>query len=120
MTSTSPPSLTHRTRWTPSQAQQHLAHLAESGLTVDAFCRQQGYSAMRIYYWRKRLRATADGPRTPFIEIVPSHQPPRLREDRIHEKSERGIVVHLPNGARIPIDPGFDPRLLRAVVETLA
>jgi hypothetical protein len=119
MTSTSPASLTHRTRWTPSQAQQHLAHLAESGLTVEAFCRQQGYSAMRIFYWRKRLRSVAADQRSPFIEITPSHQPTCVGQSHTDEMSERGIVVHLPNGARIPVDHGFDPRLLRAVVETL-
>ena len=74
---------------------------------------------MRIFYWRKRLRAAAAGPRSPFIEITPSHQPPCLREGRNNVMSERGIVVHLPNGARIPLNHGFDSGLLRAVVETL-
>lgn len=90
-----------------------------SGLSGAAYCRQQGMRPQRLHYWRERLgypiKVVAEARRTTvssssvasgFVEMVVG-APPTTDVD---------IVV---GGARIRIQPGFDPNLLRAVVATL-
>lgn len=49
---------THRT---PEQWQDHLHHQKESGLTIAAYCQQQGLAVSNFYSWRKKsLRADSD------------------------------------------------------------
>ena len=45
--------------------QQRMATFRSSGLTVAAFCRQEGIAPARFYYWARRVRSasTDDGPR---------------------------------------------------------
>lgn len=45
--------------------QQRMATFQSSGLTVAAFCRQEGITPARFYYWARRVRSasTDDGPR---------------------------------------------------------
>ena len=46
--------------------QQRMATFRSSGLTVAAFCRQEGIAPARFYYWARRVRSasTDDGPRS--------------------------------------------------------
>lgn len=91
-----------------------------SGLSGAAYCRQQGMRPQRLHYWRERLgypiKVVAEARRTTvssssvasgFVEMVVG--PPAT--------TDVDIVV---GGARIRIQPGFDPDLLRAVVATLS
>lgn len=93
-----------------------------SGLSVAAYCRQQGLRPQRLNYWRERLgypikviggnrRTTDDQPPTKvasgFVQVVVDDQEPT---------SDVTIVV---GGAHIRVERGFDAPLLRAVVAAL-
>lgn len=92
---------------------KRIDDLARSGLTVEKWCEQNGTTPRQYGYWRKKLGGAAKQ-RTPpgkwvavtIAEPAPSPTPPCVLTVRIA-------------GAEIPLQPGFDPALLRAVVEAL-
>lgn len=43
------------TRRTPSQWQEHVTNQASSGLSISAYCQQQGLAVSNFYHWRKKL-----------------------------------------------------------------
>jgi hypothetical protein len=45
--------------WGEHEARQALAELSRSGESISAFARRRGISAQRVYYWKKRIAATA-------------------------------------------------------------
>ena len=45
--------------WTEDEARTALARWRQSGQTIAAYARAHGVSAPRLYWWRRRLRATA-------------------------------------------------------------
>lgn len=45
--------------WTEDEARTALARWQQSGQTIAAYARARGVSAPRLYWWRRRLRATA-------------------------------------------------------------
>jgi transposase-like protein len=47
--------------WTEDEARTALERWRQSGQTIAAYARAQGVSAPRLYWWRRRLRATAPG-----------------------------------------------------------
>jgi transposase-like protein len=51
---------TRAKRWTEEEAREVLREWRESGLSVAAFARRRGISAMRIPYWDQRLSSSAD------------------------------------------------------------
>ena len=44
--------------WTPEDAEGVLDEAARSGETLAGFARRHGYTAARLYWWRKRLRGS--------------------------------------------------------------
>jgi transposase-like protein len=48
-----------RDRWTASEARAALDAQERSGLTIQAFCRDQGWQPDRLYRWRRRLAVGA-------------------------------------------------------------
>lgn len=48
--------------WTEDDARRALERWQQSGETIAAFARAQGVSAPRLYWWRRRLSATAPAP----------------------------------------------------------
>lgn len=76
-----------------------------SGQSPSAFCRASGVAAWKLAYWRSvtgRPSATAG-----FVPVEAA-------------AAGRGLELHLRGGLRIAIEAGFDPVVLRAVVEALA
>jgi len=79
----------------------------KSGLTVAAFCQQQGVSGWSFYQWRKRLAM---------------NQPVRfaLVETGEASRQSRAVVeLWLSGGDRLQIAPGADTATLRTVLAVL-
>jgi hypothetical protein len=79
----------------------------KSGLSVQAFCQEQGVSGWSFYQWRKRL---AQNPPVRFA----------LVETR--EKSQQSMAtmeLWLSGGDRLQIAPGVDAATLRTVLAVL-
>jgi hypothetical protein len=78
-----------------------------SGLSVQAFCQQQGVSGWSFYQWRKRLAIN----RPMSFALV---------ETREVSRQVTGVLeLWLNSGDRLQIAPGVDAATLRAVLAVL-
>ena len=98
--------------WRADDARVVLAALAQSGLTVAAFCRKHELSHKRVLRWRGVL-ATQSSIAVDF-----------LRVDVVEDKGANGgsgqdVEVVLGNGRRIAVRQGFDAALLAEVAQTV-
>ena len=91
---------------------------AVSGLSVEAWCRQQQISVSVFYGWRKQLQdqsqLVASGPEQPrFVEVIAQRLP-------ISEpvRANAALVIDLGH-TRIEVPAGFDPATLRVVLKSL-
>lgn len=57
--------------WTEDEARTALARWRQSGQTIAAYARAHGVSAPRLYWWRRRLRATAPAA-GPELRLAPA------------------------------------------------
>ena len=87
-----------------------------SGLSIAAYCGEQGISQPSFFAWRRRLgQAAAEGagsakPAAAFVQVkarVPEARP------------AAGIELRLRGGRRLVLRYGFDRGLLMEVVRTL-
>jgi hypothetical protein len=60
-----------RRRQDASAWREILSRYAQSGLTVEAFCRGEGIGVWSLYRWRSRLGAAAEADET--VAVAPSH-----------------------------------------------
>ena len=101
-------------RWTKRDAQSALARWRASGLSLPAWCRDQGLAYERVRRWRSQLALA------PVRHRQATLLPVELVE---HDRVVEGPVfaLELPGGLRLQIPAAFDEaalaRLLR-VVET--
>lgn len=74
---------------------QRLARRSASQLSLAEFCRQEHVSVKNFYYWKRRLG-----------ELPAASQPPAFLPVRIADARPTGLVIELPNRARlrVPID----------------
>jgi hypothetical protein len=89
-----------------------IAEQKGSGQSVMAFCRERGLKTGQFFAWKQRLRRAAE---EQFVEVQvekPAAQAPKTRGG--------AIEIHLAEGWRIRVEPGFDAKHLRAVVAALA
>ena len=91
---------------------------AVSGLSVQAWCRQNGVSTSVFYGWRKQLQGQID-------PVPPGSEQPRFVEVTVQNDPiskpvgpEANLVVHL-GRTRIDVPAGFDAATIRVVLETL-
>jgi hypothetical protein len=93
-------------KWRELIAEQH-----GSGLSVMAFCRERGLRTGQFFAWKQRLRRAAE---EQFVEV-------QVQKLAAQAPKTRGgaIEVHLADGWRIRVEPGFDAEHLRAVVAAL-
>lgn len=106
--------------WTPSQSPEVRerwrrrvdAQLA-SGSTVRAFAREHGFGAESLYRWRRFFQRQSEE----------RAQRPALVEVRVDDAPEQApvatMVVGLPSGLRLVLEPGFDARALDRLLSVL-
>jgi transposase-like protein len=89
--------------------QRRLAEQQASGLSVSAWCAQQGIRRKQYYYWRQQCHQPAQHDPTPqWLPVA------------ITEPAPAVSALTLQVGAvRIEVMPGFDPAVLAAVVRVL-
>ena len=101
-----------------SQWQDVVERQAESGLSVRAFCEQEGVSENSLYFWRrelpKRMRrkrqvARGKSETTPSLDFIPV---------QVSGRSASMELVH-PLGYQIRIDGRVDPVMLRQLLDVL-
>jgi len=93
--------------------QARVAAYRGSGQTVAAWCRTQGIKPHQMYYWIKRLNASA-----PPSASKPAQWLPLVVEDQEASNTDKGLLVRV-GPAVIEVPAGFDPELLTAVVRVL-
>ena len=92
---------------------ERVANWRASGQTAPAFCKGKDFSAGGLRYWASRLRGAEEAvPATKArLARVVRGQPPA-------PAAEGAIVIEV-GSARLGIRRGFDPEVLRAVLEVL-
>ncbi len=83
---------------------------AASGMNIATYCRESHIHSSLFYTWRRKLRKQqpfAGG----FVELMPGS---------LTESAASGIHIRLGANLSIEVARGFDPVILRAVVETLS
>ncbi len=86
---------------------QFIAKQPQSGMSVRAFCQQDGTSEYSFYHWRKRLREQIP---MKFALVETSRSAPA---------GVAAVEVILTSGERLRIAPGIDAATLRLVLSVL-
>src|SRR5512143_3870284 len=87
--------------------QGHLVQWQASGLSQVAYCRQQGLKVAQFGYWKKRMRSGQT------LEMAPAAAFIALQM----ASARATLTVVLTISLLVEIHPGFDPVILRAVVQ---
>ena len=87
--------------------QELITQHERSGLTVQAFCAQQGVTAASFYQWRKQLRDNS-----PMRFALVEQSVDGLRRNP-------SVELVLASGERVQVAPGTDAATLRMVLEVL-
>jgi hypothetical protein len=106
-----------------SKIQEQIERQKETGLSVTAFCANEGIAKSSFYYWRKKLnRASANR----FIQLrVNSTQAPmngssRYSQEQQHDHYTPGddfpMEISYPNGTTLRIKRTLDLAGLRSLV----
>ena len=90
--------------------QHRLAEQKASGLTVVAWCLQQGFGIKAFYYWRKRLATPSKAPASASPQWL------ALKTDTIPASS---LTLQV-GPVTITITADFDPQLLSAAIRAIA
>lgn len=92
---------------TISRWERLLEKQKRSGLSVEAFCRNEGFSTPTFYNWRRKLGAKEVVPVAEVVQVeVPS--------------SESTIELQLPNGSLVRVPESISERTLRSVLGLVA
>ena len=88
-----------------------------SGLSVRAWCRQEGINAATYYRWERELLALAETePCSSALAVWFAELPAPKQGSR--NAAERSATLHIGN-ASLDIYPGFDTEQLKMLVELL-
>jgi transposase-like protein len=94
---------------------------AESGLTIDEFCKKIGVSRNAYFYWQKKARAEvlASPEASRFVELMlPTEKP---ITNALISKEEKKTVLSVSIGkAKVEVPEGTSKDLLSMVMEVLA
>jgi hypothetical protein len=82
---------------------------ATSGMNIATYCRESHIHSSLFYTWRRKLRKQQPSVGG-FLELIPG---------RPDNGATSGIHIRLGANLSIEVARGFDPTILRAVVETL-
>ena len=98
---------------------EHLEDFAQSEMTVQAWCDFSRIPVNQYYYWRRKL-LRIDAASSPSNQAC--WMPLDLRDPTASEGTTSAITLRVALGtaaAEIDVRSGFNPHLLRAVVEAL-
>lgn len=89
---------------------QHIQAWQSSGLTQSAYCRQNYLKVHQLIYWKKKI----DEPSTSvsFVQVPINHNLPVMAPPS-------KVSVFTNNGFRIDVASGFDPAMLKQLIETV-
>jgi transposase-like protein len=87
--------------------EQRLKEYEQSGQTIAAWCKHNNIKRNQFFYWRRKLRPKKKQ-ESQIKWIAASHNPAQAS----------GINVTL-GQIKIEITPGFDPKLLKEIIEVL-
>jgi hypothetical protein len=93
---------------------RRLGQWRDSGLSIAAFCRQQGLSAASFHAWR-RILAERDLEATHFIPVRIAAESRSSAADL----SAAGLELVLESGRRLRVGPAFDDATLRRLLSVL-
>ena len=86
-----------------------------SGLSVRAFCEEQGFSQPSFYAWRRTL-AERDAAVAPFVPVRIATEPP---ESSKSDGLASAVELVLNDGRRLRVVPGFDGPTLKRLLALL-
>ncbi len=86
--------------------QGHVEEWRRSGLKASAYCAANGLNAGQFWYWRRTLSPDTQEKGDGFVEVT--------GDNRGH-----ATITLMIRGATISVCEGFDPSLLREVVDCL-
>lgn len=104
------------TRWDESDARWVIGLAEADGRALHHLAREHGLDPQRLYWWRRRLAATAVAPEAGFVAVQV------VAADEAREQTSAcgdGVVVETPSGHRVHVAPGFDVATLARVVAVL-
>lgn len=86
-----------------------LGEQRRSGESIRGFCRRRGFSEALFHYWKRRLSVVDEAG---FVEarVVVEAEPQEVGR----------LVLWLPAGYEVAIEPGFDAPTLRRLIAALA
>lgn len=97
-----------------------------SGLTVKAFCDQEGLAAHQLTWWRSELKrrdgkskSAGQGPRRAKTNSKQAEAAAGFVPVRIEPQAPSSVEIVLDQPPRIRVSCGFDADLLREVVRVL-
>ena len=83
----------------------------ESGLSIAAFCKQEGISEAAYYYWRRKLAGSIPKPN--------EKSPPDFLEVVMPKNNTITLELVLSSGNTLRINPGADNKILSNVLSAL-
>ena len=82
---------------------------AKSGINGAVFCREHNLSIPQFRWWRRRFKKeNMQNSKSRFMRLVP-----------VPNHHQSGIRICLRDSLSIEVDPGFDPLVLKSVIETI-
>ena len=93
--------------------QKHIEGWERSGLTQVIYCQQHAISLASFGYWRTRLKRVQ--PDKNDLEIETRFLPVQL----MSSQHEALLTLRTSQNLSIDVSSGFDPRLLKAVLQVL-
>ena len=97
---------------------QRLQRQSTSGLSISAFCAQEGVSSTSFQTWKRRLAARPLPPRPQPPLFVPLHldpDPPQPAQPPL-----QGVEIELPHHVRLRFDSPPQPEWLGLLVAAIA
>jgi len=87
---------------------QRLREYEQSGQNIATWCKHNNIRTNQFFYWRRKLRTENKHDQAQIKWIAVPHNPAKAS----------GINVTL-GQIKIEITPGFDPKLLKEIIEVL-
>jgi transposase-like protein len=104
-------------QWSASKAKRVLAAAERSGLSLEAFAREQGVTPQRLYWWRKRLREQREAAtENKTTALVPTRPAMSFVELAVEPEQRASIEIVLGNGRIVRVPPAFDDDTLSRVL----